>query len=157
MGDGLKKSGMPKKFWTTALKGEGYFALADFANNLTKGQTLDKSFSNAIESATFGILDLGGNERDLMKYAKERGLDTEAIEEWMDYAQTYGKYAKAHEDQQYAHETLVSDEIIGPDDTMLQRSVLDQSPDRIKKLEDQLKEKQTCQKCFRYDVQQNFL
>ena len=99
MGDGLKASGMPKKFWTTALKGEGYFALADFANNLTKGQSLDKSFSNAIETATFGGLDLGGNERDLMKYAKERGLDTEAIEEWMNYAQTYGKYVEGHKDK----------------------------------------------------------
>ena len=142
MGDGLKKGGMPKKFWTTALKGEGYFALADFANSLTKGQSLDKSFSNAIKTVTFGALDLGGNERDLMKYAKERGLDTEALKEWMDYAQTYGKYAKAHEDQQYAHETLVSDEISGPDDIDLQQSVLDQSPDRIKKLEDQLKKQE---------------
>ena len=138
MGDGLKASGMPKKFWTTALKGEGYFALADFANNLTKGQSLDKSFSNAIHTATFGGLDLGGNERDLMKYAKERGLDTKDMKEWMDYAQTYGKYAKAHEDQQYAHETLVSDEISIPEDLDLQQSVLDQSPDRIKKLEDKL-------------------
>ena len=142
MGDGLKKGGMPKKFWTTALKGEGYFALADFANNLTKGQSLDKSFSNAIEMATFTLVDLGGIERDLMKYAEERGLDTEAIEEWMDYAQTYGKYAKAHEDQQYAHETLVSDEISIPEDLDLQQSVLDQSPDRIKKLEDKFKEQE---------------
>ena len=141
MGDGLKKGGMPKKFWTTALKGEGYFALADFANNLTKGQSLDKSFSNAIETATFGALDIGGNERDLMKYAKERGLDTKDMKEWMDYAQTYGKYAKAHEDQQYAHETLVSDEIVGPDDELLQTSVIEQSPDRIKKIEGQLEEK----------------
>ena len=98
MGDGLKKGGMPKKFWTTALKGEGYFALADFANNLTKGQSLDKSFSNAVEMATFGALDIGGNERDLMRYAEERGLDTEAIKEWMDYAKTYGKYVEGHED-----------------------------------------------------------
>ena len=142
MGDGLKKGGMPKKFWTTALKGEGYFALADFANNLTKGQSLDKSFSNAIETATFGALDIGGNERDLMKYAKERGLDTKDMKEWMDYAKTYGKYSKAHEDQQYAHETLVSDEIVGPDDELLQTSVIEQSPDRIKKLEGQLEEKQ---------------
>ena len=141
MGDGLKKGGMPKKFWTTALKGEGYFALADFANNLTKGQSLDKSFSNAVEMATFGALDIGGNERDLMKYAEERGLDTKDMKEWMDYAKTYGKYSKAHEDQQYAHETLVSDEIVGPDDELLQTSVIEQSPDRIKKLEGQLEEK----------------
>ena len=25
-----------------------------------------------------------------MKYAKERGLDTKDMEEWMNYAQTYG-------------------------------------------------------------------
>jgi hypothetical protein len=98
MGDGLKKGGMPKKFWTTALKGEGYFALADFANNLSKGQSLDKSFSNAVHAASFGALDIGGNERDLMKYAKERGLDTKDMKEWMDYAQTYGKYVEGHED-----------------------------------------------------------
>ena len=88
MAEGLKQmggtGGLPKKFWTTALKGEGYFALADFVNNLTKGQSLGKSFSNALHMATFGALDIGGNERDLMKYAKERGLDTEAIKEWMD-------------------------------------------------------------------------
>ncbi len=138
MGDGLKKGGMPKKFWTTALKGEGYFALADFANNLTKGQSLDKSFSNAVEMATFGALDIGGNERDLMKYAKERGLDTEAIEEWMDYAQTYGKYAQAEKDIDYAQETLMSDEIVGPDDELLQASVIEQSPKRIQKLETKL-------------------
>jgi len=142
MGDGLKKGGLPKKFWTTAAKGEGYFALADFANNLTKGQSLDKSFSNAIKMASLGLVNFKGTERDLMKYAKERGLDTEAMKEWMDYAQTYGKYAKAHEDQQYAHETLVSDEISMPEDIDLQQSVLDQSPDRIKKLEGQIQEKQ---------------
>ena len=93
---------MPKKFWTTALKGEGYFALADFANNLTKGQSLDKSFSNTVEAATFGALDIGGNERDLMKYAEERGLDTKDMKEWMDYAQTYGKYTKGHTDLKWA-------------------------------------------------------
>jgi hypothetical protein len=102
LGDDLTKiagkGGMPKGFWTTALKGEGYFALADFANNLTKGQSLDKSFSNAVEMATFTLVDLGGNERDLMKYAKERGLDTKDMEEWMNYAQTYGKYVEGHKD-----------------------------------------------------------
>jgi len=102
LGDDLTKiagkGGMPKGFWTTTLKGEGYFALADFANNLTKGQGLDKSFSNAVEMATFGALDLGGNERDLMRYAKERGLDTKDMKEWMDYAETYGKYVEGHKD-----------------------------------------------------------
>ena len=28
------KGGMPKGFWTTALKGEGYFALADFLQTI---------------------------------------------------------------------------------------------------------------------------
>ena len=144
MGDGLKKiggkGGMPKGFWTTALKGEGYFALADFANNLTKGQSLDKSFSNAVHTASLGALNLGGNERDLMKYAEERGLNTREIKDWMDYAKTYGKYAKAYEDIDYAQETLMSDEIVGPDDELLQTSVLEQSPKRIQKLEDKLGE-----------------
>ena len=146
MGDGLKKiggkGGMPKGFWTTALKGEGYFALADFANNLTKGQSLDKSFTNAIKTATFGLADFKGNERDLLKYAKERGLDTEAIKQWMDYGKTYGKYEKAYEDMDSATEILASDEIVGPDDSMLQTSVIEQTPSRIKKLDEQLTEKE---------------
>ena len=142
LGDDLTKiagkGGVPKKFWTTALKGEVYFALADFANNLTIGQSLDKSFSNAVRTASFGALNLGGNERDLMKYAEERGLNTREIKDWMDYAKTYGKYAQAHEDIDYAQETLMSDEIISPDDSMLQTSVIEQSPKRIQKLEDEL-------------------
>jgi hypothetical protein len=146
MGDGLKKiggkGGLPKKFWTTALKGEGYFALADFANNLTKGQSLDKSFTNAIKTATFGLADFKGNERDLLKYAEERGLDTEAIKQWMDYGKTYGKYEKAYEDMDSATEILASDEIVGPDDSMLQTSVIEQTPSRIKKLDEQLTEKE---------------
>ena len=141
--EGLKKGGVPKKFWTTALKGEGYFALADFANNLSKGQSLDKSFSNAVHTASFGALDIGGNERDLMKYAAERSLNTREIKDWMDYAKTYGKYAQAHEDIDYAQETLTSDEIVGPDDELLQTSVIEQSPKRIEKLEDELGEKYT--------------
>ena len=56
----------------------------------------------------------------------------------MDYAKTYGKYAQAHEDIDYAQETLMSDEIISPDDSMLQTSVIEQSPKRIQKLEDEL-------------------
>ena len=137
MGDGLKKGGMPKKFWTTALKGEGYFALADFANNLTKGQSLDKSFSNAVETATFGALDIGGNERDLMRYAEERGLDIKDMKEWMDYAKTYGKYASASED----YEAAVSDldtMFVGPDDDMLLQSQIENLPGKIEKIEDTL-------------------
>jgi hypothetical protein len=144
LGDDLTKiagkGGVPKKFWTTVLKGEGYFALADFANNLTKGQSLDKSFSNAVHTASFGALNLGGNERDLMRYAEERGLNTKEIKDWMDYAKTYGKYAQAQEDIDYAQETLMSDEIVGPDDSMLQTSVLEQSPKRMQKLKDELGE-----------------
>ena len=44
-----------------------------------------------------------------MKYAEERGLNTREIKDWMDYAKTYGKYAQAHEDIDYAQETLMSD------------------------------------------------
>jgi len=144
MGDGLKKGGMPKKFWTTALKGEGYFALADFANNLTKGQSLDKSFSNAVEMATFGALDIGGNERDLMKYAKERGLDTEAIEEWMDYAQTYGKYAEGHQDLKWAKKIkevggeFTPSHILNPEAYTGQIDEIEQAESAIEKAEDKL-------------------
>ena len=144
MGDGLKASGMPKKFWTTALKGEGYFALADFANNLTKGQSLDKSFSNAIETASLGLIDLGGNERDLMKYAKERGLDTKDMKEWMDYAQTYGKYVDTHKDLEAAKAAAAGEDtmFVGPDDDMLVESRIANLPGKIKKLEGQLGEKE---------------
>mgnify|MGYP003656855629 CR=1 FL=1 len=148
MGDGLKKGGMPKKFWTTALKGEGYFALADFANNLTKGQSLDKSFSNAVEMATLGALDIGGNERDLMKYAEERGLDTKDMKEWMDYAETYGKYTKGHEDLKWAErekeaglEGFTPSHILNPEWGQTQVDKIDQAKSAIEKAEGQLEEK----------------
>jgi hypothetical protein len=148
MGDGLKKGGMPKKFWTTALKGEGYFALADFANNLTKGQSLDKSFSNAVEMATFGALDIGGNERDLMRYAEERGLDTKDMKEWMDYAQTYGKYVKGHEDLKWAErekeaglEGFTPSHILNPEWGQTQVDKIEQAKSAIEKAEGQLEEK----------------
>jgi len=148
MGDGLKKGGMPKKFWTTALKGEGYFALADFANNLTKGQSLDKSFSNAIKTATFGLADFKGNERDLMKYAKERGLDTKDMKEWMDYAQTYGKYEKGHKDLKWAErekeaglEGFTPSHILNPEWGQTQVDKIEQAKSAIEEAEGQLEEK----------------
>ena len=159
MGDGLKKiggkGGMPKGFWTTALKGEGYFALADFANNLTKGQSLDKSFSNAIKTATFGLADFKGNERDLLKYAKERGLDTEAVKQWMDYGKTYGKYEKGYDDLE-EREKMVElsggeeefwknfepNVITNPSGNILGTENLWDAEDRIKKYDKQLTEKE---------------
>ena len=151
MGDGLKKGGMPKKFWTmkNLVKGEGYFALADFANNLTKGQGLDKSFSNAVETATFGLLDLKGTERDLMKYAKERGLDTKDIKEWMEYAKTYGKYEKGHEDLKWAErkkeaglEGFTPSHMLNPEAYTTQIDEIEQAKSSIEKAEEQIKEQE---------------
>ena len=148
MGDGLKKGGMPKKFWTTALKGEGYFALADFANNLTKGQSLDKSFSNAVEAATFGALDIGGNERDLMKYAEERGLDTKDMKEWMDYAETYGKYVEGYTDLKWAEKIKEAEgeftpsHILNPEPYTGRIDEIEQAKSAIEKAEGQLEEKE---------------
>ena len=150
LGDGLKKGGMPKKFWTmkSLVKGEGYFALADFANNLTKGQSLDKSFSNAVTTATFGVLDIGGNERDLMKYAKERGLDTKDMKEWMEYAKTYGKYEKGHQDLKWAKKIkevggeFTPSHILNPEAYTGQIDEIEQAESAIEKAEEQIKEQE---------------
>ena len=146
MGDGLGKGGMPKKFWTMKnfVKGEGYFALADFANNLTKGQSLDKSFSNAITTATFGLLDLKGTERDLMKYAKERGLDTKDIKEWMEYAKTWGTREKKIGDLELAKDAAAGKDtmFVGPYDDMLVESRIKELPGKIKNLKGELKEQE---------------
>jgi len=157
LGDGLGKGGgMPKKGWTmkSLVKGEGYFALADFANNLTKGQDLDKSFSNAVKTATFGLLDLKGTERDLMKYAKERGIDPKDMKEWMEYAKTYGKYVEGHEDlaerekivEAYGGEeeywkNFQPNTILNPSADFSDPSLWD-AEHRIKKAEEQIKEQQ---------------
>ena len=151
LGDGLGKGGgMPKKGWTmkSVVKGEGYFALADFANNLTKGQSLDKSFSNAVEMATFGLLDIGGNERDLMKYAKERGLDTKDMKEWMEYAKTYGKYEKGHQDLKWAKKIkevggeFTPSHILNPEAYTGQIDEIEQAESAIEKAEEQIKEQE---------------
>ena len=153
MGDDLAKlggkGGMPKSFWTKALKGEGYFALADFANNLTKGQSLDKSFTNAIQSATFGLADFKGNERDLMKYAEERGLDTEAVKQWMDYGKTYSKYDQSHTDLKWAEkekeaglEGFTPSNILNPEAYTTQIDKVDQAKSAIDKYDKQLTEKE---------------
>ena len=146
LGDGLKKGGMPKKFWTmkNLVKGEGYFALADFANNLTKGQSLDKSFSNAVTTATFGLLDLKGTERDLMKYAKERGLDTKDIKEWMEYATTWGTRDKKIRDLKLAKDAAEGKDtmFVGPYDDMLVESRIKELPEKIKNLGEEIKEQE---------------
>jgi hypothetical protein len=158
LGDGLGKGGgMPKKGWTmkSLVKGEGYFALADFANNLTKGQSLDKSASNAVKAATFGLLDLKGTERDLMKYAKERGIDPKDMKEWMDYAKTYGKYVEGHEDvaerEQIVEASGGEEEfwknyepnvILNPSTNILGTEGLWDAEHRIKKAEEQIKEQE---------------
>ena len=146
LGDGLKKGGMPKKFWTmkNLVKGEGYFALADFANNLTKGQSLDKSFSNAVTTATFGLLDLKGTERDLIKYAKERGLDTKDIKEWMEYAKTWGTRHKKIADLELAKDAAAGKDtmFVGPYDDMLVESRIKELPGKIKNLGEEIKEQE---------------
>ena len=99
---GLKKMGG----WA---KAEGYFVLADMANNWTKGQSFEKGISEAVKTGTFGLIDMKGSEKDLDKVLKDQNLSKEemqGVHDWMDYAQKEGKLDKGITTENLLHEDV---------------------------------------------------
>ena len=99
---GLKKLGG----WA---KAEGYFVLADMANNWTKGQSFQKGISEAVKTGTFGLIDMKGAEKDLDKVLKDQNLSKEemqGVHDWMDYAQKEGKLQKGITTENLMHEDV---------------------------------------------------
>ena len=91
------------------LKGEGWFAAADFLNNLSKGQSLTKAFNKATEAALWGMKDLGADEKALIKHATEQGASEEeigALRYYLNYMKKYKTYETANKMLHYAKENL---------------------------------------------------
>ena len=91
------------------LKGELAFAAADFVNNLTKGQSVEKAFQKAVEMASFDIKDLGADERALIKHATEQGASEEevgALRNYLNYMKKYKNYERANKMLEYAKKNL---------------------------------------------------
>ena len=91
------------------LKGELWFAGADFINNLTKGQSIEKAFKKAVETASFDIKDLDADERALIKHAKEQGASEEeisALRNYLNYMKKYKTYERANKMLDYAKKNL---------------------------------------------------
>ena len=91
------------------LKGEFAFAAADFVNNLTKGQSVEKAFQKAVEAASFDMKDLGADERALIKHATEQGASEEevgALRNYLNYMRKYKNYERANKMLHYAKENL---------------------------------------------------
>ena len=93
----------------TFLKGEGWFAAADFLNNLSKGQSLTKAFNKATEAALWGMKDLDADETALIKHATEQGASEEeigALRNYLNYMKKYKTYETANKMLHYAKENL---------------------------------------------------
>jgi hypothetical protein len=91
------------------LKGELWFAGADFINNLTKGQSIEKSFKKAVETASFDIKDLDADETALIKHATEQGASAEeigALRNYLNYMKKYKTYERANKMLHYTKENL---------------------------------------------------
>jgi len=91
------------------LKGELWFAGADFINNLTKGQSIEKAFKKAVETASFDMKDLDADETALIKHATEQGASAEeigALRNYLNYMKKYKTYERANKMLHYAKENL---------------------------------------------------
>ena len=91
------------------LKGELWFAAADFLNNLTKGQSIEKAFNKAKETASWGLADLDADEKALIKHATEQGASEEeigALRNYLNYMKKYKTYETANKMFHYAKENL---------------------------------------------------
>ena len=91
------------------LKGEGWFAAADFLNNLTKGQSVTKAFNKATEAALWGMKDLDADEKALIKHATEQGASAEevgALRNYLNYMKKYKTYERANKMLEYAKKNL---------------------------------------------------
>ena len=67
------------------IKGEGYFAVVEALNNWTKGQSFKKGAQKAIETGTFGLVDLAADEKALVDYAERQGLSKKEIDAMRNY------------------------------------------------------------------------
>ena len=67
------------------IKGEGYFAAVEALNNWTKGQSFKKGAQKAIETGTFGLVDLAADEKALVDYAERQGLSKKEIDAMRNY------------------------------------------------------------------------
>ena len=91
------------------LKGELWFAGADFINNLTKGQSIEKAFKKAVETASFEMKDLDADETAIIKHATEQGASEEevgALRNYLNYMKKYKNYERANKMLHYAKENL---------------------------------------------------
>ena len=101
------------------LKGEGWFAAADFLNNLSKGQSLTKAFNKATEAALWGMKDLDADEKALIKHATEQGASEEeigALRNYLNYMKKYKTYERANKMLEYTKKNLAAG--AGTDDYM---------------------------------------
>ena len=92
------------------LKGEGYFILADYINNLSKGQSSQKALGKAVEVGSFGLIDLDADERALERYLRERGgyseTDITAMKDYLNYMKKFKQYETASKMMHYAEQNL---------------------------------------------------
>ncbi len=91
------------------LKGEGWFAAADFLNNLSKGQSVTKAFNKASEAALWGMKDLDADEKALIKHATEQGASEEeigALRNYLNYMKKYKAYERANKMLEYTKKNL---------------------------------------------------
>jgi hypothetical protein len=130
----------------TFLKGEGWFAAADFLNNLTKGQSVEKAFAKATESALWGMKDLGADEKALIKHATDQGASEEevgALRNYLNYMKKIKGYERANKMLEYAKQNL--SEGAGSDNPMDVRTNWDDVTDaaqNVKSREDELRDLQ---------------
>ena len=121
--DDAIKSGKFKKFKGVGniLGGEVGFAVLDYINSRTKGQSHEKAMGKAIETATFdakGIIsdELGVDEKAILKHAQEQGASEQevtAIRDYLNYMKKFETYQTAEKMLNYAKKNLSEGEGTG--------------------------------------------
>ena len=123
------------------LKGELGFAALDYINSRTKGQSHEKALGKALEMASWGLKDLGADEKALIKHATEQGASEEevgALRNYLNYMKKYKNYERANKMLEYAKKNL--SEGAAPDDPMSVRTSWDDVTDAAQNLK--LREKE---------------
>jgi transcriptional regulator with XRE-family HTH domain len=118
--DDALKSGKFKGL-TNFLKGEGIFMVADYLNNISKGQSNEKAWAKAVEMGTFdakGIIsdELGADEKAILKHAQEQGASEQeviAIRDYLNYMKKFETYQTAEKMLNYAKKNLSEGEGTG--------------------------------------------
>ena len=113
--DDAIKSGKFKKFFKkfkgvgNILGGEVGFAVLDYINSRTKGQSHEKAMGKAMEMASFDIKDLDADEKAVIKHAIQQGASEEevgALRNYLNYMKKYKIYDRANKMLHYAKENL---------------------------------------------------